>query len=117
MSEGGDIVIRLRLFGFGDRPGRFRYQTLTLPEGATVRDLLARWREEACAVPPDNLLIIVNGQNARDMQGNLTPLSDGDEVTLMLPVAGGALTPSPCEAPRSRGSPAVAGEKGDGGVS
>lgn len=105
MSEGGDIVIRLRLFGFGDRPGRFRRQTLTLPEGATVRDLLARWRDEACTVPPDNLLIIVNGQNARHLQGNLTLLSDGDEVTLMIPVAGGALTPSPCEVPRSRDLP------------
>lgn len=88
MKEG--IVVRLRLFGFGNRPSRFRSQTVTLSEGATVGTLLAWWRQAERVVLSDHLLVIVNGQDARQLQGELTPLSDGDEVTLMLPVAGGA---------------------------
>lgn len=88
MGEGG-VVIRLRLFGLGSRPSRFQNQTVTLPEAATVGTLLAWWRQQERAVSPDDLLVIVNGQDARHLQGEATPLSDDDEVTLMLPVAGG----------------------------
>jgi len=89
MKGEGDVVIRLRLFGFGNRPSRFRQQTVTLPQRATVGALLAWWRQQERGVPPDDLLIIINGQDARHLQGELTPLADNDEVTLMLPVAGG----------------------------
>ena len=55
----GEIVVRLRLFGFGDRPSRVRHQTVTLPEGATLETLFAWWRRERRAMLPDVQAIIV----------------------------------------------------------
>lgn len=89
MTAAEGIVVRVRCFGFGHQPSRARERTVALPKGATVRDLLTRWREEEDSALPDSLLIILNGRNVRHLQGDVTRLSHGDEVTLMRPVAGG----------------------------
>lgn len=88
---GEGVVVHLRLFGFGDRPSRARALTVSLPPGATVGDLLSWWHQEQPGTSFDSLLVIVNGQEARHLQGEATPLVDGDHVTLMRPVAGGAV--------------------------
>lgn len=95
MGEDG-VVIHLRLFGFGARQSRFRHLTVPLAGGACVASLLAWCREEARIDLPDYLVVFVNGREAKQLQGEQTPLSDGDEVTIMRPVAGGgggALSP------------------------
>jgi len=37
----------------------------------------------------DSLVILVNGQNIRQLKGLETPLADGDEVSLFPPISGG----------------------------
>jgi molybdopterin converting factor small subunit len=61
---------------------------VALPSGATVDTLLDRLRElePAIASGLDAALPVVRGTHARRLQ----PLADGDEVALLLPVAGGA---------------------------
>jgi molybdopterin converting factor small subunit len=61
---------------------------VALPAGATVDTLLDRLRElePAIASGLDAALPVVHGTHARRLQ----PLADGDEVALLLPVAGGS---------------------------
>ena len=61
-------------------------QTVELPSGATVADFVAAIRKEPAAsrVPPSPL-VAVNQRYARPE----TALSEGDEVALIPPVAGG----------------------------
>jgi len=89
VTETGEIVVRVRCFGFGQQPSRVRERTLALPRGATVGDLLVRWRAEENTPLPDNLLVILNGRSVGRSLVEATGLSHGDEVTLMRPVAGG----------------------------
>ena len=59
---------------------------VTLGDGATVRDLLAQVREMAAGhVLPPSPLVAINQCYARSDE----PLSAGDEVALIPPVAGG----------------------------
>jgi sulfur-carrier protein len=61
---------------------------VALQHGATVDTLLDRLRElePAIATGLDAALPVVRGTHATRLQ----PLADGDEVALLLPVAGGA---------------------------
>jgi molybdopterin converting factor small subunit len=88
-AAGGIVVVRVRCFGFGHQPSRVRERTLTLPKGATVSHLLAQWREEDDSALANSLLVILNGRVVQHLQEEATQLSDGDEVTLMQPAAGG----------------------------
>ena len=54
---------------------------VTLPKGATVKDLVERLR-----LPPDHVRVVFVNGVARD-DGH--PLADGDEVGLFPPVGGG----------------------------
>lgn len=83
------VVIRLRLFGFGSRPGRFRQIAVPLARGASVGSLLAWCREQGGIDLPVHPVVFVNGREAQQLQGEQTPLAEGDEVTVMRPVAGG----------------------------
>ena len=74
---------------------------LSLPEGATVEDALARLVEigdpklapylaepkEKSAHAP--LRIMVNGRDITVLQGRSTVLADGDDVLVFIPIAGG----------------------------
>lgn len=74
---------------------------LSLPEGAKVEDLLARLVEtgdprlasyfarpkETSAHAP--LRIMVNGRDITVLAGRETVLSDGDDVLIFIPIAGG----------------------------
>lgn len=54
---------------------------LALPDGMTLRDLLAKLEIQG------GVLATVNGQQEKDLD---RPLADGDEVSLVPPVGGGA---------------------------
>ena len=84
------VVVELRVYGLGGRPSRPRLRTVALPCGATVGDLMAWWREAEPGNPAGSLLVVVNGQLARHLAGEATPLRSGDHVALMRPVAGGS---------------------------
>jgi molybdopterin converting factor small subunit len=74
---------------------------VTLPDGSTVTDLLARLREEKgekfspFAVEPKEasahapLRVMVNGRDISALEGRHTVLKDGDDVLMFLPIAGG----------------------------
>lgn len=61
--------------------------TVDLPEGSTVAELVAavRRRDEACARLPVHPAVAVN----RTVVAHRHPLSEGDEVAFLPPVAGG----------------------------
>jgi molybdopterin synthase sulfur carrier subunit len=61
---------------------------VTLPQGATVESLLEHLRSEepAIAAGLDSALPVVGGTHATRVQ----QLADGDQVALLMPVAGGA---------------------------
>ena len=65
-----------------------RRLTVALPEGASVNTLLEelREREPGLAAGLDSALPVVRGTHADRDQA----LSDGDDVALLIPVAGGA---------------------------
>jgi molybdopterin converting factor small subunit len=64
-----------------------------LPQDATVETLLERLRtgEPAIAAGLDSTLPILRGTHASGAE----PLTDGDEVALLIPVAGGATGRTP----------------------
>ncbi len=80
---------------------RGREKEITLPEGATVRDLLSSmvgtWGEPISSrlFQPGSvellphIVLMVNGRSIRLLNGMETELREGDEVALFPPVAGG----------------------------
>lgn len=77
-----------------------RAETLSLPEGSTVRDLITRlvaiyggklrgymYDDEGRLL--DYLMFSVNEQDIRSLDGYETVLSDGDRVLVMPPIGGG----------------------------
>ncbi len=72
--------------------------TVTLPAGATVRDLLAELTRMGELDPdayaalrdvPAPLTLLVNGEAVTGRGRARTRLADGDAVTILTPVAGG----------------------------
>lgn len=74
---------------------------LTLPEGATVEDLIGRLteiggpqiapylaepKEESAHAP---LRIMVNGRDISVLGGRRTALGEGDDILIFIPIAGG----------------------------
>jgi molybdopterin synthase catalytic subunit len=79
------MQVTVRLFaGLRERAGASELD-LELPEGARVRDALARVQDIAGGLP---LVMAVN----RDYADEDAPLSPGDELALIPPVSGGSLT-------------------------
>lgn len=81
--EGSGLVIYVRAQGHLKylRPDQSERFTVTLPAGATVRDLI-----DASAIPWEEVgLVAVGGAQAEDHR----VLADGDEVTLLAPMEGG----------------------------
>lgn len=68
---------------------------IELPQDATVDTLLERLGEAEPAIGPalDSALPIVRGTHASGEQ----PLADGDEVALLIAVAGGSVGTTPLE--------------------
>jgi molybdopterin converting factor small subunit len=92
------ITVHIKMFGYAS-PKR---DTIEIPEGALVRDLMARVEErhfpdQECKGPSllrkgiarDDLLLILNGRFINDLQGFETPLKDGDEFVVFPVMAGG----------------------------
>jgi sulfur carrier protein ThiS len=79
------VLVRVSLFGDVSRHlhGRDKDHGQELPDGATVRDLMAALGIEPGSEPP--LTIAVNGQLGRVD----SPLSEGDKVMLVTPMEGG----------------------------
>jgi len=81
------VLIRVRLFAIlRERAGTNEIE-LELPEGALVRDALARVADLAPGLP---LVMAIN----REYADADAPLSAGDELALIPPVSGGATTGS-----------------------
>jgi molybdopterin converting factor small subunit len=85
------IVVRLGS-GLATAAGTRRLR-VELPQEATVDTLLGRLAEAEPAIAPalDSALPVLRGTHASGGQ----PLADGDEVALLIPVAGGAGPTSP----------------------
>lgn len=78
-----------------------REQTVSLPDGARVADLLARLEARygerftgICYEPGSRRLsarvqVLVNGRNIALLEGTDTALSDGDDVFFLPPAMGG----------------------------
>ncbi len=82
------MEIHVRLYGVLREklePEEHGRQVLVLPEGATVAEFLATFDLSG------HLHVSVNDEMVEDWQ---TPLSDGDEVDVFRPTAGGAGTDS-----------------------
>jgi molybdopterin converting factor small subunit len=86
MSERGTIVnVRVLVFAsYADALGKAEL-SLSLPPGSTVGDCLAEVQRRAGERLPPAPLVAVNRVYARPEQS----LSEGDEVALIPPVAGG----------------------------
>ena len=80
------MTVRVLLFAsYADAVGRPEL-TLDLPEGAVVRDVLAKIRSMTSGKRvPEKPLVAVNQRYARDDQA----VSATDEVAIIPPVAGG----------------------------
>jgi molybdopterin converting factor small subunit len=86
------VRVQVRLgAGLATAAGRRRL-TVALPEGASVNTLLEELseREPELAAGLDSALPVVRGTHADRDQA----LSDGDDVALLIPVAGGAPGPA-----------------------
>jgi molybdopterin synthase sulfur carrier subunit len=85
------VVVRLGS-GLATAAG-IRRLRVELPQEATVGTLLVRLGESEPAIAPalDSVLPVLRGTHASGGE----PLSDGDEVALLMPVAGGAGRSSP----------------------
>jgi molybdopterin converting factor small subunit len=53
-----------------------------------IGDQLARFVDADCSLV-DCSVLLVNGRNFLSLQGWATEINDGDEITFMVPVAGG----------------------------
>ena len=93
-----DMEIHMRLFGLGEQAAGRKESTMHLSRGDTVGSLMEALRiEGSClsahlkefAVAEDRLLILVNGRSVHILQGLDTPLTDGDQVTIMPKAFGG----------------------------
>jgi molybdopterin synthase sulfur carrier subunit len=74
---------------------------LSLPDGATIQDVLARLNEigdpkltSYLAEPKEKsahapLRIMVNGRDITVLQGRDTVVADGDDILVFIPIAGG----------------------------
>jgi len=69
------------------RPGMPARQSMELPEGATVRDVLNSILDESGqALSRDYLPVLLVNQDKASLETNL---KDGDEVYLLYPLGGG----------------------------
>ena len=112
-----DMEIHLRLFGLGEQAAERTDSTMYLSQGGTVGSLIETLHTEGSYLPAylsfdpstgstpskveglrtsfaqgkamDRLLILVNGRSVHLLQGLDTPLTDGDQVTIMPKAFGG----------------------------
>ena len=83
--------ILVRLFAsYREAAGRGQFE-MELPDGARVRDVLARVLSEHPLLRSQREIVAARN---REYVGIEEPLADGDEVALIPPVSGGALTES-----------------------
>ncbi len=94
------ITVHVKMFGRA-LPKR---ETIRVPAGARVRDLMARVEERHFAdergkfpsllqkgMAREDLLLILNGQFINALQGLDTPLEEGDEFAVFPVMSGGSL--------------------------
>ena len=91
----------VRSTGSPKQPGSIRPASIELPDKTTIGELLDHLlesteiigkREDYCGNSPAAMLrILVNGRNIRLLAEEQTILSDGDQISILLPIAGGRL--------------------------
>jgi molybdopterin converting factor small subunit len=95
MTAAVGIQVSVKTFGLCGGDSVARRTPAFLPQGATVGNLVDRLRSQAApterlaAVPPDALLILINGRPIQYLGGWSTRLADGDEIAMLLKTAGG----------------------------
>lgn len=94
------MEVELRYYAMVRDAAGKRAETLSLPEGSTVRDLITRlvslYGEKLRGYVYDDeerildyLMFSVNEQDIRSLDGYETVLRDGDRVLVMPPIGGG----------------------------
>jgi len=94
------LEVELRYYAMVRDAAGKRAETLSLPEGSTVRDLITRlvslYGEKLRGYVYDDeerildyLMFSVNEQDIRSLDGYETVLRDGDRVLVMPPIGGG----------------------------
>lgn len=87
--------IRVRLYGLGEKAGRFQEEAMTVAQGATVRTLWeelrarARGDEFLARIDEQAVLVLVNGNPIHHLDDWDTVLKEGDKVSLMVKAFGG----------------------------
>jgi molybdopterin converting factor small subunit len=91
----------IRSTGSPKRPGSIRSASIDLPDQSTIGELLDHLlesteiigkREDYCGNSPAAMLrILVNGRNIRLLGEEKAVLSNGDQISILLPIAGGRL--------------------------
>lgn len=84
-SPPGPIRVRVLLFGVYGEMGGARERRVSLPAGSRVSDVVEILRETPALELPEQPVVAVN----RAYAGPDTQLTEGDEVALIPPVAGG----------------------------
>src|SRR3954451_11171758 len=94
------MKITVRLFAMLRQQAGWRERELEMPEGATIADVWQQLANETPALAPQRE--IVRFALNREYTSRDQPLTDGDELALIPPVAGGAdsyirleITPDP----------------------
>ena len=83
------VRVHLRLFAsYREAAGRGQFE-MEFPDGATVRDVLARVLEEHPLLRSTREIVCARNREYVTLDA---PLADGDEVALIPPVSGGALS-------------------------
>ena len=84
------MVVRICMTGRRYDEGEVLPSELELSEHATVADAIEALRDQAGSLIHDSMLVLVDGKHLGTVARHKTvPLTDGSELELLAPVAGG----------------------------
>jgi molybdopterin synthase sulfur carrier subunit len=97
MEGGAGMKVTLKLFADLRKEGDDGIIPLQLSDDSAIKDLLDRLKEDAFLAGKlfdegtlkDIFIVLVNGRRMDNLNGLDTALSEGDEVSMFPPVAGG----------------------------
>lgn len=87
------MTVYVKVLGFLQEYAKGKHIALEGLEGLTVRDLLVRISSELADYiekHPENVVVLLNGTSILNLNGLNTLLKNGDHVTIMPVISGGA---------------------------